>query len=287
MFCFQMRRFLVLLLIFCGSAALVDNAHADKVRQELGTQTRHDLIFARRGKRALHLHLIRPAVLPARRLPVLIWVHGGLWRDGDARKIPPLLFEIARRGYAVASVEFRSSEEAVFPAQLDDLRAATRFLRARASEFSLDGAKVGAAGISTGAHLASLLALSGGAQCAVNICGPSDLTSLNRGSRLAWDENEGPLWTLLGGSTSEKPALARNASPLHRVAKNPPPFLILHGQDDSLVPLAQSEALFNKLRAAGGAVTYRIYRGEEHGLRGAKTEIQAEVLAFLGHWLPK
>jgi acetyl esterase/lipase len=217
----------------------------------------------------------------------LIWVHGGLWRNGDAAKIPPLLFELARRGYAGASVEFRQSDEAVFPAQLDDLRAATRFLRQKASNFSLDGNKIGAGGISTGAHLAALLALGGGERCAINICGPSDLTALNQKSRLVWDETGGPVYDLLGGSVAQKTALARAASPLLQVGKNPPPFLILHGEDDSLVALSQSEALFERLKKAGGAVTYRIYRGEEHGLRGAQPEIEAETLAFLAKWLPK
>lgn len=278
-----MRRFFLFLLFLCPLTARADK----KEETERDTQTRRDVIFARRGAHALHFALIRPAKLPAKRLPLLIWVHGGLWRDGDAGKIPPLLFELARRGYASASVEFRPSSEAVFPAQLEDLRAATRFLRAHAGDYSLDGGKIGVAGISTGAHLAALLALGGGARCAIDICGPSDLTTLNQGSRLMWDAENSPLYALLGGALADKKALARAASPLFRVGKNAPPFLILHGQDDSLVALAQSEALFNRLAAAGGAVTYRIYRGEEHGLRGAKPEIEAETIAFLEKWLPK
>ncbi len=278
-----MRCFLLFLLLLWPLPARGDK----KADIERGTQTRRDVVFIKRGARALRLHLVRPAVLPAKRLPVLIWVHGGLWRDGDAGKMPPLLFELARRGYACASVDFRPSNEAVFPAQLDDLRAATRFLRQKSGDFSLDGNKIGAIGISTGAHLAALLALSGGARCAIDICGPSDLTTLNQKSRLAWDESGGPVYDLLGGSVAQKTALARAASPLFRVVKNPPPFLILHGEDDSLVALSQSEALFERLKNAGGAVTYRIYRGEEHGLRGAKPETEAEILAFLAKWLPK
>lgn len=283
-----MRRFLLCFSLFYFQIGFIP-ARADKKAEiEAGTQTRRDIVFAVRGEHALHLHLIRPAILPIqRRLPVLIWVHGGLWHRANAAKVPPLLFELARRGYACASVEFRAGDEAVFPAQLDDLRAASRFLRLKARDFSLDGAKIGVAGISTGAHLAALLALSGGARCAIDICGPSDLTSLNQDSRLKWDAENGPLWTLLGGSASEKSALAQSASPLFHVAKNPPPFLILHGDDDSLVALSQSEALFDKLKKADGFVTYRIYRGEEHGLRGAKPEVETEVLAFLARWLPQ
>ncbi len=278
-----MRYFFLFLLFFCPFTAHAD----DKTELERGTQTKRDIVFVRRGGRALKLKLVRPAVLPAKKLPVLIWVHGGLWRSGDAAKIPPLLFELARRGYASASIEFRSSEEAIFPAQLDDLRAAARFLRENAGAFSLDGGKIGVAGISTGAHLAALLALDGGAKCAIDICGPSDLTCLNRGSRLDWNASDGAVLQLLGGMASENVALARAASPVFRVGNHPPPFLILHGQEDSLVALSQSEALFQRLRSAGGAVTYRIYRGEDHGLRGAQPEIESEVVTFLAKWLPR
>ncbi len=293
-----MRRLslLFLLLSSLGSSSSFHPSQADKAADKAAeivrdTQTARAIVFARldtaRGVRELHLTLVRPAILPPKPLPILIWVHGGLWRSGDATKLPPLVFELARRGYACAGVEFRSSKEAVFPAQLDDLRAATRFLRANAPIYSLDARKIGVAGISTGAQLGALLALGGGATCAIDICGPSDLTVLSRDSRLNWDGENGALRALLGGSPQEKPEIARAASPLFRVGKNPPPFLILHGEDDSLVALSQSEALFERLKTAGGAVTYRIYRGEEHGLRGAKPETEAEIVTFLGKWLPR
>lgn len=289
-----MRRFLpfILLLGLPGSSSGFHAARAAKAAAKASeiardTQTARAIVFAPRGARQLHLTLVRPAILPPKPLPILIWVHGGLWRSGDAAKLPPLVFELARRGYACAGVEFRSSEEAIFPAQLDDLRAATRFLRQSAANYSLDGRKIGVAGISTGAQLGALLALGGGASCAIDICGPSDLTTLNQGSRLDWDGENGALRALLGGPVREKPESARAASPLFQVGKNPPPFLILHGQEDSLIALSQSEAFFQRLKSAGGAVTYRIYRGEEHGLRGAKPEIEAEIVAFLGKWLPR
>lgn len=277
-----MRRFfLFFLLLHCAAIARADK----KSEMQRGTQTRGGLVFIRRGGRALHLNLIRPAILPRRPLPILVWVHGGLWRSGNADKMPPLLYELARRGFASASVEFRGSDEAVFPAQLDDLRAATRFLRQNARAHSLDGDKIGVAGISTGAQLASLVALGGGARCAIDICGPSDLTSLAKGSRLDWNASDGPLFAFLGGAASEKAGLARAASPIFRVSKGAPPFLILHGEADSLVSVAQSEALFQKLKANGTRVSYRVYQGEEHGLRGAREQTEAEILAFLTKWL--
>ncbi len=277
-----MRRFLLFLFLLPGIAV----ARADKKSEiQRGTQTRSGLVFIRRGGRALHLNLIRPAILPAKPLPIVLWVHGGLWRSGNADKMPPLLYELARRGFASASVEFRGSNEAVFPAQLDDLRAATRFLRQNARAHSLDGDKIGVAGISTGAQLASLLALGGGTRCAVDICGPSDLTTLAQGSRLDWNASEGPLFAFLGGAASDKLGLARTASPIFHVSKGAPPFLILHGDGDSLVSIAQSEALFQKLKASGSRVSYRVYQGEEHGLRGAREQTEDEIVAFLGKWL--
>ena len=146
---------------------------------------------------------------------------------------------------------------------------------------------MGAAGISTGAHLASLLGLSGAVGAVANKCGPSDLVALEKGSRLDWNEEDGPLFAFLGGAASENLALARAASPVFRVGPQAPPFLILHGDSDSLVPLSQSEKLFQKLKAAGGNVTYRIYRGEEHGLRGVSEQTDAEMLRFFQKWLGK
>lgn len=275
-----MRFFLFFALLW-----LAPVVRADSAPDSTGTQTQRDIVFVRRGGRALHLHLVRPATLPAHPLPVVIWVHGGLWRGGTSDKIPPLLFELARHGFAGASVEFRSSREAIFPAPLDDLRAATRFLRSQARAYSLDGAHIGAAGISTGAHLAALLALSGGACAVADICGPSDLTTIERGSRLPWNAPEGALCALLGGAASENSALARAASPLFRVSKAAPPFFIAHGADDSLVAVAQSEALFQKLKAAGARVSYRVYLGEEHGLRGARDDVDAHIVRFFERFL--
>ena len=272
--------------LLVSSCAFVFNvARADEVNAEKGVQVRRDITFLKRGGKSLHLHLLRPSKLPARPLPVVIWVHGGLWRSGSHDKMPPLLSELSRRGYAVASVEFRSSQQATFPAQLDDLRAATRFLRSNSRAYSLDGAKIGVAGISTGGHLASLLGLSGAANAVAEICGPTDLTTLEKGSRLDWNEEDGPVFALLGGSAQEKAALSRAASPVSRVSKKAPPFLILHGDGDSLVPVSQSEALFQKLKNAGTEVSYRVYAGEEHGLRGVKDQTDAEIIRFFDKWL--
>ncbi|HEX9998778.1 MAG TPA: alpha/beta hydrolase [Abditibacterium sp.] len=278
-----MRCFVSLLLLLWIFPARAEGENSS----ESGTQIHRDIPFVQRGKRKLRLHLLRPAKLPKTPLPIVLWVHGGLWRSGSPDKIPPLLFELARQGFACASVEFRSSEEAIFPAPLDDLRAATRFLRQNARGYSLDGAQIGVAGVSTGAHLASLLGLSGAVQAVVNKCGPSDLTTLQNGSRLDWNEEDGPLFAFLGGAARENLALARAASPCFRVSAKAPPFLILHGDSDSLVPLSQSEKLFQKLKMAGAYVTYRIYRGEEHGLRGVSEQTDAETILFFRTWLQK
>jgi acetyl esterase/lipase len=272
--------FFFALLLFCG-VARADKKSAD----ESGVQIQRDIAFAKRGGRALRLHLLRPAQLPTKPLPFVVWVHGGLWRGGSHDNIPPFLFQLARRGIAGASVEFRSTKEAPFPAQTDDVRAAIRFLRANSHAYSLDGAHIGLIGASTGAHLASLVGLGGGVEAVADICGPSDLTNIEKDSRLDWNEDEGPLRALLGGPAAQKMALARAASPLFQVSRSAPPFLILHGEDDSLVSPAQSEALFQKLKRAGGTVSYRLYRGEEHGLRGVASEVEGELIRFFGKWL--
>jgi acetyl esterase/lipase len=240
------------------------------------------ITYSRPQGRALPLLLLRPRQLPKRALPIVIYFHGGAWNGGSFERVPPVAHQLAKRGFAVASLEFRQSSEAPFPAPLDDGRAAIRFLKTSARNYSLDSRRIGVYGVSTGGHLAALLALTGSSVRAAAIqSAPSDLGSLREGSRFDWNSQESPLTRFLGGRLAQKRELARRASPLFFVDELAPPFLILHGDADDFVPPAQSERLFNALKKAGAPVVYRLYQGEDHGFGEARVQADREIIAFL------
>ena len=245
-----------------------------------GVQKR-EVVYTKIGPRSLHILLARPSPLPKRALPVILYFHGGAWRQGSHRKLTEGAWNLAARGFAVASVEFRGSDEAIFPAPLDDGRAAIGWVKRNAPSYSLNARAIGVYGVSTGGHLAALLALTGSSVGAAALEGaPTDLATLNQGARLDWKAPTSPLSKMLGGTVGSKTELARRASPLFYADEFAPPFLILHGDADEFVPLAQSEKLYQKLKAAGARVEFQVYGGEAHGLNGARAEADARVLKF-------
>ncbi|GIW90097.1 MAG: hypothetical protein KatS3mg109_0529 [Pirellulaceae bacterium] len=208
-------------------------------------------------------------------LPVIVWIHGGAWRAGS-KENPPVM-RYTRQGYALASVNYRLSQHASFPAQIQDCQAAIRWLRAHAKEYGLDENRIGVCGASAGGHLVALLgtapenppweaigehrSLSARVQCVVDLFGPSDLARLAPQNATA----DSAIARLLGGPPSEKAELARQASPVSFVTPDDPPFLILHGDQDPLVPLEQSELLADTLKKAGVEVTLVTLKGARHG----------------------
>lgn len=236
------------------------------------------------GARPLELDLYLPKdAAPA---PVVVFVHGGGWRLGSRHSIGPLYadwsptpFErIAARGIAVASVDYRLTGEAQWPAQLHDVKAAVRWLRGRAGDLGIDGARIAAWGESAGGHLAALLGLTGpDLDGTLGLTGPSsavagvvawypptDLTAV------ATDTGADPMATdsreaqLLGAAVPTVPDVAAEASPLTQVRPGAPPFLLLHGADDHFVPCVQSERLRDRLQDAGVPVRFTTYPGADH-----------------------
>ena len=258
-------------------------ARAQKATAEApdGVALKREIVYDKVGKRALHILLARPNPLPKGDLPVVIYLHGGAWRNGSYQTLTEGAWQLATRGFAVASVEFRSSDDAVYPAQINDCRAATGFLKKNAKSYSLDAAKIGVYGISTGGHLASLLALtSSSIKAAALESAPSDLLTLSEGARLDWDAPSSPLSRFLGGPPASKTDAAKRASPLFYADQYAPPTLLLHGDADEFVPVNQSEKLYQKLKAAGAQVEFRVFEGEGHGLKGEREQADAEVLGF-------
>jgi acetyl esterase/lipase len=223
-------------------------------------------------------------------LPLVVWVHGGGWRGGSKAGCP--LRYLVADGYAVASVEYRFSQKAVFPAQIQDCQAALRWLRANAKTYNLDPAKVGVGGDSAGGHLSALLGTAGGAkafspiggnddqpdraQAVCDFYGPADFNTVVAqaaaeaaagGPKNVYKFNTptDPYSGLIGVPLNADPAKGDAVSPVHFVSKDDPPFLILHGTADPQVPFAQSVELANALKAAGVEATLQRFPGGGHG----------------------
>ena len=275
-----------LALLFFLCCALPTYAQKATAEVPDGVAIKDAIPYIKIGNRALHIRLARPDPLPRGKLPVVLYFHGGAWRTGSYQTLTEGAWDLARQGFAVASVEFRSSDEAKNPAQINDCRAATGFIRQNAKNYSLDASRIGVYGVSSGGHLGALLALtSSSIKCAAIESAPSDLMSLNDGARLDWNAPLSPLSRFLGGTIAAKADEAKRASPLFYADEFAPPMLLLHGDADEFVPVAQSEKLYQKLKAAGAQVEYQVFEGEGHGLKGERAKADADVLKFLRRWL--
>jgi acetyl esterase/lipase len=244
-----------------------------------GTRQLRNLVYAQPDGMPLHLDLyVPPSDHP---VPLVIWVHGGGWSNGD-KEDPPHL-PLLQHGYAAASVEYRLTDKATFPAQIYDVKAAVRFLRANAVRFGLDPDRFGAWGESAGGHLVALLGttsvhgelegdegvtgVSSAVQAVCDWFGPTDLTQIARqagSSDYDHESAESAESRLLGGPLPKNYAKARIANPIAYVAKGAPPFYIMHGNVDEIVPLGQSELLVKALRAVDTPVKFTIIRGGGH-----------------------
>jgi acetyl esterase/lipase len=274
-----------------------------------GVRLRSGAIYAAlTGYRPLRLDLYLPPVTrkPA---PVVVWIHGGAFMHGDRTALPPLLEQeqlftrLPLAGLAVASVDYRLSSEACFPAQLEDVQAAIRWLRARHDELTIDPGRVAVWGESAGGHLAALAGVAGSAGPApddvefgeqpttvaavVDWYGPTDFAAMDRqapdDSMMCHDDPDSPESRLLGAPVQERPDLVARADPCQRATADAPSFLIMHGTRDRWVPFGQSELLATRLRELGVAVDFRPIEGADHVFlddpRGPR--LVDEVVAFL------
>ena len=192
-------------------------------------QVRKDLVYARRGELplALDLYLPGPAAQPA---PLVILVHGGGWASGERANLAPLAVRLAARGYAAATVSYRLSGQALYPAAIDDVKDAVRWLRTGAAGFGIDPARVAIAGGSAGGQIASLVGMlePQAIRAVVSIDGLSDFTSID--ARAHEDDpakNPSAAGAWFGGRYSEKEALWRDASPITHAGKDSPPVLFI------------------------------------------------------------
>jgi acetyl esterase/lipase len=260
----------------------------DTVRLDAG------IAFARRDTGDLLLDLYRPAGTE-HPVPVVIWLHGGGWFTGDRKLAPDLARHFCAAGIAMASAEYRLSGQALFPAQLHDVRAAIRFLRRHAADFGLDPHAVGLWGASAGGHLAALAGLTGhlaavpgeeddagdaSVQAVAEAYGPVDLAAVVTEATAGIPGASGassPEARLLGGLPAERPDLARQANPLSWVSAFAPPFQISHGTGDQLVPHSHGELLHAALAAAGVESELYLLDGYRHGFLNPAGRPDVEV----------
>ena len=228
---------------------------------------------------AMDLYIPSDAPKP---VPVILYVHGGAWYLGDKTDTPaPYL---VKEGFAVASINYRLTPLNKYPAQLEDCKAAVRWLRANAGKYGLDPNRIGAFGHSAGGHLVALLGTTGGlaseegklgnltqsskVQAVCDWAGVTDLNTicqeLGSNDNFACRPKTGAIAKLLGGDLEDHQDLAKRASPVNFAAANDPPFLIMHGDLDHTVPIQQSEDLNNALKKAHARVTYTVVHGMAH-----------------------
>lgn len=235
--------------------------------------------------------------------PVIVYVHGGAWRAGSKSDMP--LGKLVTQGFAVASVDYRLSTQAPFPAQAHDIKAAIRFLRARQVLYGVDARQIVISGSSAGGHLAALVGVSNGnqelegtvgnhldqdsaVQGIVSFFGASDLTTiLPQSTEHGLRVRVPALQLLLGGQPAEKPELAKLASPVFHIDPKDPPLLLIHGDADPQMPPQQSQELSAAYERAKLRVQLVLIPGAVHGgrqfydeerLRLVKSFLESQVL---------
>ena len=235
-----------------------------------------------------------PQQLDDKPLPIVAFIHGGGWRKGSRRSGLNFIGPMVQTGkYIGASIGYRLTDEAIWPAQIHDCKAAIRWLRANAERYGGDSNKIMVAGSSAGGHLVAMLGTSGDVSelegnlghwgkkssrvdGVINFFGPSNLISMG-----GWHNNpDSPESLLLGGPVPEHKDIAKAASPITYVTKDDPPFLTIHGTNDALVPFEQSVELTDSLQKAGVLARLIPIQDGGHG-RPQVSELDNRIMLFL------
>ena len=219
--------------------------------------------------------------------PLIVWIHGGGWQAGSKEGCPAV--PIVQNGYVVASINYRFSQTDIFPAQMHDCKGAIRWLRAHAAEYHIDTDHVGVGGASAGGHLAALIGTSGDVKEAegniggnidqsskvhavIDWYGPTDMSVFFKHAEgveniFKANPEQSPITKLFGGLAEKQVELVRAANPISYISKDRklPVFLIIHGDKDKLVPLAQSEILVDALKKSGTDVRLEVVKNAGHG----------------------
>jgi acetyl esterase/lipase len=242
-----------------------------------GASAHKDLPYATVGGQTLGLDLYVPT--DVKRPPLVIYVHGGAWNAGNKTQYPVFLVE---HGYAVATLDFRSTDLAPFPANVHDIKAAIRYLRGKARDYGYRGDRIAITGASSGGHLAALVGVTNGnaalegdegdfrgesssVQAIVSWFGASDLTTiLAQSTPFGLEVRVPALKRLLGDQPEKVPEIARLASPVFQVDAKDPPLLLLHGDQDRQMPINQLHELDGAYAKAGLKAETFVLHGVGH-----------------------
>ncbi len=263
----------------------------NKEKERFSVKEWKDIVFKTIGDRKLEMNISVPE--DVKNPPVILWVHGGGWNE--LNRLWSLITPMLELGYAVASVEYRYSDEAAFPAQIIDLKDALAFIKKHGGQYGYDADRVIVSGDSAGAHLATLLGFSEGvrawekenedysAQAVVDFCGPVDLAkALPYGTKAGTYKN---MEAFLGVTSEDKGWIARcaEASPTTYISGNEPPVLIIHGSKDPAVSPLQARLLRNALEEAGDIVHMYYIPGGVHAMGGSL--LMSIVREFLDYYI--
>ena len=241
-----------------------------------GVVVERDLVYARYGARELKLDLYRPESAEGP-LPGVVFIHGGGWSGGNRSAFRRQAAHLAARGFIGATIEYRLSGEATYPAAVHDSKAAVRWMRANAARYRINPDRIAAAGGSAGGHLVAMLGtsarlrelegdggnakFSSGVQAVAAFNPALDLMSLAGGTENA----QNAVQRFLGGPLAKMPEVYAQASPITHAGKGSAPHLFLHGTADALVPHQQSVEMHKKLQAAGVRAELFSAEGAQHG----------------------
>jgi acetyl esterase/lipase len=237
---------------------------------------RRDVVYGKGGTVDLKLNLSRPKNPASKKLPCVVVIHGGGWSGGDRTNHDDLTWTFAQHGYVSATVGYRLAPKHRFPAQVNDVKCAVRFLRAHADEYGIDPDRFGAIGFSAGGHLSMMLGLTdkkdglegdGGSpdqsskvQAVVSFFGPTDLLAEDIPQQVL-----GILDQFIGGTKSEKQEEYRKASPITYVTPDDPPMLLFQGTKDPLVPHTQTYPMLEAMTKNGIPGRVELLIGASHG----------------------
>jgi acetyl esterase/lipase len=273
-----------------------------KKRVPPGVKYMPDLAY-REGNPAWRVDLAMPEAAGNKPRPGVVIVHGGGWRSGDKRvgMWGELPLDYAQKGYVAISVNYRFVTESPMPACIEDVKCAVRWFRAHAKEFNLDPKRVGGFGYSAGAHLVAMLALSG-SDAGLEGDGPyrdqpSNLQAACVGGTpsdfLNWGSERSPraggVSSIFGGTEETATERARRFSPITYASASAPPMLVMHGNNDTTVPLSQAERLVKALRDAGAKnLTFIIFDASGHSMFNAHSaETRPAMMGFFDSTIGK
>lgn len=272
-----------------GVAVLYTYAETLRPGPPRGVRAYTDIVYRHDGPRRprLDVYLPRDGDAAAPRRPAVVAIHGGGWRGGSKTTYGREVARFAGRGFAVISVDYVLSTPGrpTWPDNLDDVREAVRWVRRHADDYGIDPARIAALGSSAGGHLAALLGTNAlgddpeaRVQAVVDLYGPSDLTSLYRNPGAVL-----PLRLYFGRDPRDVPELYRDASPIAHASPGSAPTLIIHGEADMLVPVAQSLEMAERLRAAGVEARVIVVPRAAHafGLKVFDRDLVPEIVEFL------